>query len=132
MREPADIEAIARTAYAALNRGDLDAFIDSVHPEVEFTSLIAESEGQTFHGHDGVRRWWRDVARSLGGLHFELTRMVPHGDRGYSELTVTGHVGGVEVPQRMWQAVRLRDGKAIWWQTCRSEEEARRILGLEA
>ena len=31
---------------------------------------------------------------------------------------------GVEVPQRMWQAIALRDGKPIWWSTFRSEADA--------
>jgi hypothetical protein len=28
------------------------------------------------------------------------------------------------VQQQMWQAVRIRDGRAVWWGTFRSEREA--------
>ena len=126
-----EVTELAHAAYAALNGGDLDAFLAGVDPDVEFTSLIAESEGRTYHGHDGVREWWGDVARALGGLHFEQDKVVDLGDRGYTSVVVTGQVSGVEVPQRMWQAVKVRDGKAYWWRTCRSEDEAKDLLGIE-
>jgi ketosteroid isomerase-like protein len=45
--------AVLRKGYAAVNRGDIDGFLADVHPDVEFTSLIAEAEGETFRGHDG-------------------------------------------------------------------------------
>ena len=66
-----NLEQIYRRGIDAVNRGDLEGFLASVHPDVEFTSLIAEAEGETFHGHDGVRRWWHEVALPLGGLHGE-------------------------------------------------------------
>jgi ketosteroid isomerase-like protein len=121
---------IARRAYAALNRGDLEGFLALVDPEVEFQSLVAEAEGQTYHGHAGVREWWKKVAQALGGLHFEPQEIRDHGDCGYSRIVVTGTVAGVEVPQTMWQAFRLVDGKPIWWATYRTEAEARESLGL--
>jgi hypothetical protein len=49
-----------RRGFAAVNHRDLDGFLGNVAPDVEFTSL-AEAEGETFHGHDGVRRWWKEV-----------------------------------------------------------------------
>ena len=126
---PTDNERIAQHAYAALSRGDLDGFLEHVDPEVEFSSLIAEAEGRAYHGHDGVRQWWSSVADFLGGLRFELVGYHDLAeDRGYAELVVVGTVSEVEVPQRMWQAIRIRGERAIWWRTCRSEEEARSAL----
>jgi ketosteroid isomerase-like protein len=64
--------ATLRGGYAAVNRGDIDGLLAAIHPDVEFKSLIAEAEGETFRGHDGVRRWWNEVVLPLGGLHGEL------------------------------------------------------------
>ena len=50
-----------RRGFAAVNHRDLDGFLANVAPDVEFMSLIAEAEGETFHGHEGVRRWWNEV-----------------------------------------------------------------------
>ena len=120
-----------RAAYAALNRNDIDSFLDYVDPDVEFNSLIAESEGPMFRGHDGVREWWARVARSLGGLRYEAGEIVDLGDRALAELVVMGKVSDVEVTQRMWQAFKVRDGRAYWWWTCRTESEARDLVGAE-
>lgn len=77
---PEENAAVLRKGYAAVNRGDLEELLLSVHPEVEFTSLIAEAEGETFRGHDGVRRWWQRVVIPLGGLHGELEAVRDLGD----------------------------------------------------
>lgn len=58
---------LAEAAYAMLARRDLDAFPALIHPEVEFRSLLAETDGKTYRGHEGVTAWWNDMAESLGG-----------------------------------------------------------------
>jgi hypothetical protein len=52
-----ELRAIADTAFGALNAGDLDSFLSVVSEDAEFTSMIAEVEGQTYRGHEGVRAW---------------------------------------------------------------------------
>ena len=91
---------------------------------MEFQSLIAEAEGHTYRGHEGVREWWSRVRDSMGGLSFDVMQIRDLGDGLCTELVVTGHMEGVEVPQRMWQAIALRDGKPVWWSTFRSEADA--------
>ena len=54
-----NVELVHR-AYEALQADDIDAFLTFVHPDVEWHSLILEIEG-VFHGHDGVREWWRGL-----------------------------------------------------------------------
>jgi ketosteroid isomerase-like protein len=120
---------VMEEAYAAITRGDLDAFLALAHPEIEFRSLIAEAEGRTFRGHDGVREWWDSVIQSFG------TRPGPEQiegfrDRGISRLGLVGTVAGVQVPQTMWMAWRVRDGLLAWWETFRTEDEALQAVGL--
>lgn len=128
----AEVQALASEAYAAIDRRDLAGFLSIVHTEVEFRSLVAEAEGRVYHGHAGVREWWERVAEALGGLRFESEAISLHGTGAYAKILVTANVSGVEVPQTMWQAFRLRDGKPIWWATYRSEAEARAALELGA
>lgn len=122
---PADVAAITRQAFDALNRRDIDAFVALLDPEVEFSSLVAEAEGTTFRGPEGVRAWWEHVVGSLGGIHFEPVEI-----RGLDEGTVltqvraSGEVAGVTVEQTMWQIGITRDGRPVWWQVCRTEQEA--------
>ena len=124
-----NVEAFRR-GYEAVNRGDVDGLLVSIHPDVEFTSLIAEAEGETFRGHDGVRRWWREVVLPLGGLQGEPEEVRDVGDTVVARVLGTYRPRGVEVRQTVWNVVRFRDGKATWWQFFRTEEEALESAGL--
>ena len=92
--------------------------------------MIAEMEGETFHGHDGVLRWWRTVREPLAGGSWEYQQVRVEGDRGVARLRIAGTLGGVEVSQAMWQAFRARDGLAVWWCFYRDEAEARKAVGI--
>src|SRR5262245_5253918 len=119
-----------RSAYAAFHRGDIAALLATIHPEVEFTSLIAEAEGETFHGHDGVRRWWKEVVLPLGGLQAELEEIRDFGDSLVVRVLGTYRPRGVEVHQTVWHVLRFSEGRAIWWRFCRTEEEALEAAGV--
>ena len=110
--------------YERLNRRDLTSFLDGVAEDVEFRSLIAETEGETFQGHDGVRQWWVQVAQALGGLGFDVEDYAEDGDAVVTKIRVRGSVGATGIEQTMWQAVVIRDEKVTWWQTFRSADEA--------
>jgi ketosteroid isomerase-like protein len=104
---------LLRTGDAAANRGDVEGFLVSVHPDVEFTSLIAEAEGETFRGHDGVRRWWHEVVAPLGGLHGEPEEIRDLGDtllRGSRRRTGPA---GSRCPRRSGTSSATQDGMAI-------------------
>ena len=119
-----DNREFAESMYAAINRRDFAAFLAGVAEDVEFRSLVAEAEGQTFRGHEGVREWWTQVAQALGGLGFEMQGFEEHGDGLVTKIRVRGNVDTTPVEQTMWQGIVLRDQKAIWWQTFRSAPEA--------
>ena len=121
---------LLRRGFTALNHSDLEVFLATVHPEVEFTSLIAEAEGQTFRGHDGVRRWWQEVVLPLGGLHGEPEEIRDLGDTVLARVAATYRPRGVEVPQTIWIIARYRDGMAIWWQFFRTQADALEAAGL--
>ena len=124
-----NVEALRR-AYAAVNRGDLDGLLVTVHPDVEFTSLVAEAEGETFRGHDGVRRWWKEVALLLGGLRGEFEEVRDLGDTVLARIVATYRPRGVEVRQTVWHLAHYRDGTVRSWHFFRTEEEALAAAGL--
>jgi ketosteroid isomerase-like protein len=126
-QENGDLE---EAAFAALDQRNLDAFLALIHPEVEFRSLVAEVEGTTYRGHDGVREWWDTMAAALGGIRFEAEQARWYGDRGIIRVRVVGSVEGVEVPVRQWQAVRVLDGLIVWWGIFRTEAEALEAVEL--
>ena len=129
-QENLEIKALAHVAFDALNRGDLDGYLSLVHPEAEFTSMIAEAEGETFRGHDGARRWWKSVRATFTEVHWDYDLVQARGDRGVAMLRIQGTLSGIEVAQTMWQAIVLQDGKAVWWGFFRTEAEALEAVGL--
>jgi ketosteroid isomerase-like protein len=104
-----NVEALRR-GYAAVNRGDIDGLLMNVQPDVEFTSLIAEAEGEIFHGHDGVWRWWKEVVLPLSGLHGEPEEVRDLGDTVIARVAGTYRPRGVEVRRRSgtWSASTTR------------------------
>jgi ketosteroid isomerase-like protein len=125
-----ELRGLAETAFAAINSGDREAFVALTSEDVEFTSMVAESEGTTFRGHEGVRTWWRTVRGAFEDVRWELLEVRGSGDHGVAHFRMAGTLGSVPVEQTMWQAVVLRDGKAIWWALFRSEREALEAVGL--
>jgi SnoaL-like domain len=101
-----------------------------VAEDVEFTSMVAEAEGTTFRGHDGVRAWWDAVRGAFGDVRWELLAVRGSDERAVTKIRMTGTLGGVPVAQTMWQAARARDGKLRWWGFFRSEAEALEAVGL--
>jgi ketosteroid isomerase-like protein len=124
-----DSVRVLEEIYAAISGRDLDAFLALTDPRVEFRSLIAEAGGGTFRGHEGVRAWWDEVICSLG-VQPNPEQIEAFRDRGITRMRLAGTVGGVEVPQAMWMAWRVRDGRLIWWQTFRDEDGALAAVGL--
>jgi hypothetical protein len=118
---------LSRAAYEAISRDDVEAFVALADPDVEFNSLI---EGRSYHGHEGVREWWNNVINSLGGVSLDLEKVVDLDDHGYVGMAATSNVSDVDVPAAIWQAVRLENGKAVWWGIFRTEDEARKAAGV--
>jgi ketosteroid isomerase-like protein len=115
--------------YDAISRGDLDGMLAVCHPEIEFHSLIAEAEGGDFRGDEGVRDWWASVIDSLG-VTPGAEEIESFRDRGITRMSLAGKIEGVEFPQSMWMGWRVKDGRVIWWQTFRTEDEALASVGL--
>ena len=51
-------EENVRRGYAAFRDRDWDEIIAVTHPDIVFTSLIRESEGGVYRGHDGLREFF--------------------------------------------------------------------------
>jgi ketosteroid isomerase-like protein len=129
-QENLELRRLADVAFGALNSGDLDGFLALVAEDVEFTSMVAEAEGTTFRGHEGVREWWETVRGAFKDPRWEVLEVRGSGEWGVTRIRSTGTLSGVPVAQAVWQAARLRDGKLTWWAFFRSEGEALEAAGL--
>src|SRR5436190_19015716 len=127
-----NVEAVRR-GYDAFNRRDLDAFLSFMDPEVEFAVRFIDMEDRPYlRGHDGMREWWRGVLAVFPDFKIEVLEARELGDFVIAAVRLSGHGvdSGVPFDEAAWQAIKGREGKAIWWQTFRSEAEALEAAGL--
>jgi ketosteroid isomerase-like protein len=72
---------LVETAFAAVRAGDVEAFVATLHEDVEFLSITARLNGAgPYRGHDGIREWDRD-RRATWALDVEPTHFLEQGDR---------------------------------------------------
>jgi ketosteroid isomerase-like protein len=121
----------ALRAYDAFNRRDLDAFLELTHEEVEVETRLAAMEGG-YHGHEGTRRWWSDLLDVLPDYTVEVEEVRDLGDVTVAHLRARGHgdASATPVVETVWQLVRWRDGKCVWWRNFSTEAEALEAAGL--
>ena len=124
-------EELARRAYEALQRDDIEAFLAFVHPEVEWHSLVLEVEGVR-HGHEGVRGWWRGLRGAFPEWNPSVVNVRSHGNRVviHAHATGSGAASGVGIDNDFWQVAEIRDGLIVRYRAVRTEREALEAAGL--
>jgi ketosteroid isomerase-like protein len=121
-----------RRAAAAFTAGDLEALIACFHPNIELHTEFAEMGG-LYHGHDGLRRWWRDFDDAWGGG----MRIEPEAyfDLGATTLLflvarARGSSSGAEVVMATAHAITWCDGLAIYFRGYPGRDGALADLGV--
>jgi ketosteroid isomerase-like protein len=123
---------LARRAYDAISRRDLDAFLALMDPEVVAIPRILAVEGGALHGHDGVRKWWESIFSVFPDFDAEVIGVRAIGNVTISEVRAQGGGQGSDTPFKdaIWVVSQLRDGKVVRWQTFEAEPEALKAAGL--
>ena len=127
---------IARRAYDAWNRDDLDAFLAELDPEVVWHTAIegtAEGDDMGYRGHDGARQIWKDYRGEVfSRIESWETELLDLGDsvlrRGH--IKVTGRTSGVEMESEFAQHVVMRDGLIVSSRDYLSHAEALEAVEL--
>jgi ketosteroid isomerase-like protein len=110
-----DIEVVKAT-FAAFAARDLRAVLALADPEIEFTAVTGEHAGRTepYHGHDGMRRYFRDVSSVWEELRLTPREFRASGDR----ILVTGRVSARSRSRTVTGSTgwiwRVRDGKVVY------------------
>lgn len=70
-----------RGAYAAFNRGDFDAAVASLDPNIEWTEPAKFPGGGTYHGRDAVKGYLRQSRAGWAKGTSKPVRFIQAGDR---------------------------------------------------
>jgi ketosteroid isomerase-like protein len=96
-----NVEAFKR-ANDATNRGDVEALLEYVDPDVElvaFMEVLLGGEARVYTGHAGVREFFRDFSDHFDQLHWEYPDIRDLGDRvlAIGTFRARGRGSGAEV-----------------------------------
>ena len=108
---------IVRQVIEAWNRRDYETLMAFGHDDIELHLIggFADMIGERFEGRDGVLRFWREMAQTIGGhIDFDDSR-----DLDGSKLLVrftwtgSGFESGAPAEMKTGQIWTFRDGKVI-------------------
>jgi ketosteroid isomerase-like protein len=126
---------IVREAFDAFNRGDLDAALQWMHPDIEWQTVDSFPDAGTYRGREAVGEFWKTWRDSFLGFTLHLEECVPVGDRHVlATFRVSGEGAGsgvgVESPQ-VFQLGEISDGQVIRVGMFLAEREALEAAGLQ-
>ena len=129
-----NVEA-AREAIDALNRGDFDAMLAFLSPDVGWEALEGVAGiGELYRGRAEVREWIALMLKDTEeGIHAEIEQMADLGaERVFVAVNLTARRRGSGVPfeYRTWQILCFSDGLITRRQVFWTRAEALRTAGL--
>jgi ketosteroid isomerase-like protein len=111
-----DIEIAQRLweAFDPAGFGGIDAWIGMLAEDVELhPAIVGGADGSTYHGHDGVRAWAREVEETLEDLHLRADEYRQVGDRvvAVGHVSARGGASGLELDVPIAWVLSIRDGR---------------------
>lgn len=103
----------ARRGYDAFNRGDVDAFVESFDPEIEwhFNPAFIDTAADVRRGHEGMRRFFaEDIEALWRDYHAEPEEIHDLGSHLFivARFQGVGRQSGVPVEFRLYDLFTLR------------------------
>jgi ketosteroid isomerase-like protein len=125
----------ARKAIDALNRGDLDAWLAFLSPDVVWEALPGvPGLGELYRGRAEVREWIEQLFElAEGGIHTEIEQLTDLGDdRVFLAIVLTARGRGSGVPFEMpnWEVIWFSEGLVTRRQIFWTRDEALEAAGL--
>jgi hypothetical protein len=119
---------LVRAGFAAYNRGDLDALMETYDPGVEFVTLLLG----THRGREAIRIIYEENREALAGYRLDPDELIDAGNQviAVARLGGAGQASGIGLRDRMAFLFTIKDGLLIRQQSYRSKAEALEAAGL--
>ena len=126
-----NVEAFRR-GMAAYNRGDWDAALANLDPNVEFDLTRAAPDGKTYRGYEGVRAFWGMLRDVFGDFRIDAEEIIDCGDMVFSRVRLrsVGKASGVRTQDVLYQIFTAREGRVIRVEYFRDRSDALEAVGL--
>jgi ketosteroid isomerase-like protein len=119
---------IVRRAFDEMGGDEFDAW----DPDVEIINAEGWVIETTYRGHEGLRRWWDDLAEAFGDLRIVLEEVVEVDDeRVLTTQRWVARFRTTEIPfDGRWASILwIRDGKVVRAHGHLSKRRAMRAVG---
>jgi ketosteroid isomerase-like protein len=122
---------IIRRAYAAFERGDVEAMLEGVDPDL--VTYRAEPDGATWRGPQGLLAAIADWSGEFAEFSSSGDEFVDAGDRVVARMHQRGRgqASGVVVEHDFWCVHTLRDGKLTRYEIYPSKAQAFAAAGID-
>ena len=120
------------TGYDAWNRGDLEAYLELLHPNVHIsTSGVFPDLAREYSGRKRAATFWRQMHEPWEHFRIDVEHIEDEADWAIASLRfrARGAGSGVEVDMRFGMAMRVSGGLGIEFLNRRTFDEARTAVG---
>jgi ketosteroid isomerase-like protein len=131
--------AIVRRLFELFDGRDHERAFEYYDPEVEFDATafgeVLPELARVYHGHDGVRTYWREWLFAWSDIAFELEDVVDAGDEVVGLVRnqrMWGRHSGIEIEMPPYAIVfTLREGKVVRWRSFPDQESGLAAAGVK-
>src|SRR5437867_1468443 len=104
----------ARRSFEAWNRGDVDAWLELFHPDIEWFSAITghlEGAGTVYRGWSEMRRFW-DEWHAVWDLRIDISEFRDLGEAALAlgRMTTHGKASGIDLEGPVAYVAEFEDG----------------------
>jgi ketosteroid isomerase-like protein len=124
---------IVRRAHERLNEGDIDGLITLCDRDFELDMSARTLNPETYHGHEGIRRFYREVREVWEEFRWDPLRLFEAGDSVVVLLHShgRGRESGLEMARDAAMVWTVREGRAVSLRFYTDQAEALKAAGLE-
>jgi ketosteroid isomerase-like protein len=129
-----NVERVKRGAEA-VRRGDIEAQLEDLDPDVEWTPAFPVLLGggtRVYRGHEGVREMFRGFYETIDEIHAEYSEFHDLGDRivAIGRIRTRGKESGATTESPFALVADFKDGKTVRVLTYLDPQEALEAAGL--
>jgi ketosteroid isomerase-like protein len=127
---------VVRGIYDATARRDnvtpFEVYAADVVVDISNMRRAALGMKPVYHGHEGVRQFWRESLSAFGEFNFEVEQLIDAGDQVLAVIREreVGRASGVPVETTHLAVWTLVDGKVIQMQMFDDRQQALKAAGL--
>ena len=130
-----NVDVVRRLYDAAARRDDVtpfDVYAEDIVFDISNSRRVALALRPIYHGHEGVRQYWRETTSAFGEIDFEVEELIEAGDQVLAVIREreVGRASGVPVEATHMAVLTLTGGKVILIQMFDDPQQAREAAGL--